>query len=42
MPVDKAITSGFVDELGGRLYYEMAIERDHILLLHGGLLDRHM
>jgi pimeloyl-ACP methyl ester carboxylesterase len=42
MPVEKAITSGFVDVPGARLYYERAGEGDPVLLLHGGLLDRRM
>ena len=42
MPEDKALTSGFVDVPGARLYYEMAGEGDPVLLLHGGLLDRRM
>lgn len=43
MPVDKIIKSGFIDVPGAQLYYEVAGEGDPpILLLHGGLLDRHM
>jgi 3-oxoadipate enol-lactonase len=35
----KAVTHGFVELPGARLYYEMAGEGESLVLLHGGFLD---